>query len=274
MSIVYDDISPSVDGDFFIWYTFHHRDFPKRKRYGMVKDKIVFGGLYRPKSRTAYKDGDKPYNDQMYMLCLPIAREDGSVWMLDTYQIRRLSTKDGESLLDAIVNTFTSDYKGYELSHAMGLYYYRNYRKIETEEDLSLFELVCDLRAMEELPYGDDPRMYNENDLIRGVKLYNEHGFSWTLGSVGITLKRRDATKDARKVLMFEMERFLDRLKVPSGQSELKFLLEKIKPIRSEAEDSLSPEDREWIGAVFELNHTLVKMRDEIEGLVKKVYRY
>ena len=240
----------------------------------MIKDKIVIGGLYRPKTRSAYVDGDRDRNDQMSMLCLPIAREDGSVWMLDTYQISRPSMKDGMGLLDMFIDTYTSDYPGYELSHAMGLYYYRNYRKIETEDDLSLFELVCDLRDVEELRFGDDPRMYNEDDLIREVKLYNEHGFSWRLGVVGITLKKKGATPDPRKTLLFEMERFRDQLKVPSGQSELKYFLEKIRPIRFEAEESLSKEDGEWISAIFELNATLVKMRNEIEDLVRKVYRF
>lgn len=170
-----------------------------------LQDKIVFGGLYRPVCPDAYESPMGDGNSQWYGLAVPIPDSDGSVWMQDTYQLDRPFTKEGETATEVairnITETFVPGYGGWVVHHAMGNYYYDSRRKIATQSDLDKFELVADLRDYELLPEDREGSEYLGEDVLYHVKLFNEHGFDWDLGSVGVTLVRKGARPDEAKVV-------------------------------------------------------------------------
>ena len=53
--------------------------------------------------------------------------------------------------------------------------------------------------------------------MIRGVKLYFEHGYSWNYGPVGVILVRKDAEKNSKCVLNKAIDDVNAALKWPRG---------------------------------------------------------
>lgn len=82
------------------------------------------------------------------------------------------------------------------LNHARGNFYHKNQKKITSEDELNRYELIADLRDYRGLKKGEDYRDYKDDDVVSGIKLFFEHGYSWTYGNIGVHLVRKDAVKN------------------------------------------------------------------------------
>lgn len=183
-----------------------------------IIDKVVFGGLYEVKSGTWNSSGG--FNDQAYYLAVPVMDKDGNLWMQDTYQLPHPSSLNGKSKTDAAIDdvcSFGPGYSGWVVKRAIADYYYKNQKQIYFEDDLDRFELIADLHDYRGLKAGEDYRDYKSEDLIRGVQLYFEHGYSWDYGPVGVILVRKDAEKNSKCVLNKAIEDVNAALKWPRG---------------------------------------------------------
>ena len=156
-------------------------------------DKVIFGGIYRVPSGQW---GD----DQSNRMCIPVVDEKGNLWMQDTYQIQRPSMKpEDESVTDAQIRVMISYGDGKHswcLNRARGNYYHKNQTMITSESELARYELIADLRDYRGLKKGEDYRDYKSDDVIGGIRLFFEHGYSWTYGNIGVYVVRKDAVKN------------------------------------------------------------------------------
>lgn len=161
-----------------------------------LKDKVIFGGLYH----VLHNNWN---NDQSYHLAVPIVDDKGNLWMQDTYQISFPSMKKGESKFEACVRRmveFGNSEHSWLLKHISRNYYYKNQEKIHSEGSLDRYELIADLRDYRQ-PNGDEWKDYRPEDVVHGVKLYFEHGYSWSHGAIGIIIVRKDAIKNNVQIL-------------------------------------------------------------------------
>ena len=125
--------------------------------------------------------------------------------------------------------SFGPGYNGWVVKRAIGDYYYKNQRKIESEDDLDRFEFVADLHDYRGLKTGEDYRDYKSEDLIRGVQLYFEHGYSWNYGPVGVILVRKDAEKNSKCILNKAIDDVNAALKWPRGAYNTKQLTDALE---------------------------------------------
>lgn len=186
-----------------------------------IIDKVVFGGLYKVKSGT-WKMAPCGWcaNDQCYLWAVPIMDDKGNLWMQDTYQLPHPSGLNGKSKTDAAIDdvcSFGPGYKGWVVKKARADYYYMNQMLIMSDDDLNHFEFVADLHDYRGLKTGEDYRDYKSEDLIRGVQLYFEHGYSWDYGPVGVILVRKDAKKNSKCILNKAIDDVNAALKWPRG---------------------------------------------------------
>lgn len=161
-----------------------------------LKDKVVFGGLYRVLHN--YWD-----NDQSYGLAVPIVDDKGNLYMQDTYQIQSPFVEQGETKFDACVRRMVEFGDGEHygaLNHTRYNFYHKNQAIITSKDGLNRYELIADLRNYH-ASRGDEWKDYEPEDIIHGVKLYFEHGYSWDYGTVGITVIRKDAVKSSVRIL-------------------------------------------------------------------------
>jgi hypothetical protein len=179
-----------------------------------MHDKPIFGikpdTLYKANPRDltcwAHKiNHNRPYDQAYGQFIRVIVHDDepseheGEAWMVDTYHLNRLSWSFGantkttiEKLLEMRTMHFTS------LQHVRFDCYYNDCVKL-TEENAHLFEELCDLNDFTSLMPGQNPEHYSPNDIVRGVHLFREHGFSWDYGDIGITLIRKNAEPDWKR---------------------------------------------------------------------------
>lgn len=193
-------------------------------------DKVIFGGIYRvPSGQWA--------NDQSNRMCVPVVDEKGNLWMQDTYQIQRPSMKpEDESVTDAQIRVMISYGDGKHswcLNRALGNYYYKNQTMITSESELDKYELIADLRDYRGLKKSEDYRDYKRNDVIGGIRLFFEHGYSWTYGNIGVYLVRKDAVKNNIALLEKHTQELHYDMNAPSSFSfhvgYISNLLEKIE---------------------------------------------
>lgn len=188
-----------------------------------IIDKVVFGGLYEVKSGTWNSSGG--FNDQAYYLAVPVMDKDGNLWMQDTYQLERPSMKGDKNITDAAIRqicSFGEGYSGWCVNHARFNYYYKNQKQIMDDDDLSHFELICDMHDYRGLEPWEDYRDYKAEDVVHRVILFNEHGFRWDYGTCGATLVRKDAEKDPVRMLERAIDNAYGDFHWPRGSFRIK----------------------------------------------------
>lgn len=187
-----------------------------------IIDKVVFGGLYEVKSGTWNSNGG--LNDQAYYLAVPVMDKDGNLWMQDTYQLGRPSMKCDKNITDAAIRqicSFGEGYDGWCVNHARFSYYYKNQKQIMDDDDLSHFELICDMHDYRGLEPWEEYRDYKPEDIVHRAILFNEHGFSWTYGTCGATLVRKNAEKDPVRMLVRAIANAYEDFHWPLGSSRI-----------------------------------------------------
>lgn len=226
----------------------------------MLEDRIVFGGLYKAKDLKKvwnyYTSSGFDGNDQRYDLWIPI-RFTGSdtvnpgIYMIDTYQLDRIYG-DYDAIVNKLVSYGEDGNDPYYKSHN---YYYRSRIRL-TEEILDEFELIADLREWHQINEGDVGN-YLQSDVLKYVRLYNEHHYPY-----GICLVRNDAKVNTWNKIESLCDKIYDDIQIPhigfGGQNakcELEVLLEAL--------DKGEEYNKERVEAILELY-------DKIENLEKQ----
>lgn len=185
------------------------------------KEKIIFGGVY-----TVDRDDFKKYcptqliglNDQHYDLWVPavsIVDNEEVYYMIDTYQINRIRFKyqhcpDTEIAHQGLIEgleELKNPEKGQYAVHYVYGFFYKAIIKV-TDENINIFKLNFDLHDFEIIS-EEDARYYNDEDVRRRVRLYNEHKYP-----TGITLLRRGSQINFDKkltALIHDIEKDISR---------------------------------------------------------------
>ena len=139
--------------------------------------------------------------EQAYRIAVPCLVDDkGSIVMQDTYQISSLY---GYYKACKYINNIATNYKigAYAPIRARNTYYHKCSSPLQ-DKDLAngTFEFWFNVNEFEEAQYRE-AMMYADEDWHDGVKLYFEHGYSWTYGDKGICVKRKNAPKLPERIL-------------------------------------------------------------------------
>lgn len=173
------------------------------------REKIIFGGVY-----TVNRDDLKKYcsnqirglNDQHYGLWVPAASivdNEEVYYMIDTYQINRIRFEyqhscDTDIVYQGLIEGLEELKDPEKGKHAVNYaynYFYTAIIKV-TNENINIFKLNFDLHDFEIIS-EEDARYYNDEDIRRRVRLYNEHKYP-----TGITLLRRGSQINFDKKLI------------------------------------------------------------------------
>lgn len=162
--------------------------------------KMIFGAVYR---RKHY---DRP-NDQHYHIYIPVAYKDknGIVLyrMVDTYEVKRPSSKVGETEYDTKIKFLEQAYLGessWNIFYGPSDYYYQNYYNIGSDElNDNDWELIADLHHYK-IVSDDEAREYSEDDTLTYIPLWNEDRCRWGSGMVGSCFVKNGAQKDGWRI--------------------------------------------------------------------------
>lgn len=244
-----------------------------------IIDNVVFGGLYRVKPGT-WQMGPNGWmvNDQCYCLAVPVMDDGGRLWMQDTYQLPfpyYNSDEDGvDNKTDAAILricSFGEGYDGWCVKNARCNYYYKNQMWIMNEDDLSHFELICDLHDFRWIG-RDDYRDYMPEDIVHDCPLYFEHGYSWNSGRTkGGILVRKGAKKNSVQMLeraIADVESDFHWPRWAGGYVTNSLDAEERKCIEN---GSMTNELAEKVRIVRTLNDRLKEMEDEFGKLYRSL---
>ena len=202
-------------------------------------------------------------------MCVPVVDEKGNLWMQDTYQIQRPSMKPEEdtvtdSQIRVMINYGDGEHS-WCLNRARGNYYYKNQAMITSEDELNRYELVADLRDYRGLKKGEDYRDYKDEDVIHGIKLFFEHGYSWTYGNIGVHLVRKGAKKSNVSLLKKYIQDLYYVMERPySSDFRADYVYESLKSVED------TEENHEVIAkakCALVLHEKILEMRKEFEQL-------
>lgn len=160
-----------------------------------LEENIVWGGLY---SVCHNRWNDRAgYNSQIYRQAVPVRREDGSIWMQDTYQIKNpcLTQDNLDNCIQRLLNLENPE-NGERIIIESRDYYHTGNEKLSESKLREDYKLICNLHDYRLLKRHEDARKYRDSDLITRVHLYNRHGYTMTYGDVGVTLVKKDAVTD------------------------------------------------------------------------------
>lgn len=225
-----------------------------------LKDKVVFGGLYRPLH-------NRWNNDQTSGFCVPVVDENGDLWMQNTYQIENPyqgRDKNTDAQIQRMIKYGDGEHY-WCLRKARADYYYPNQEKITREEQLDKYEFVADLKEYRSLKQGEDQRDYDESDVLRGVKLFFEHGYSWNYGWVGVTLVRKDAVKNSVCILNRKIDDLFYDMKQPySSQYSFNEVIKALENVENNDENADIINKAKY---TIELHNTLIKMLEDYDKI-------
>ena len=145
--------------------------------------------------------GDVWGHEQAYRIAIPcLVDDEGSIVMQDTYQIDKSYGYDKacKHINDCMTNAKIG---AWAVNCARDDYYYKC-NSVLHDSDLAdgTFEFWFNVNDFEEDRYRE-ASTYADEDWHDGVKLYFEHGYSWTYGDIGICVRRKNACKLPEKVL-------------------------------------------------------------------------
>lgn len=242
-------------------------------------DKVVFGGLYKVKFGT-WPMGSNGWmvNDQCYGLAVPVMDGEGKLWMQDTYQLpfpHYNSDKDGvDNKTDAAILqicSFGEGYNGWCVRNARCDYYYKNQMLIMTEDDLSHFELICDLHDYRWIGY-ENYRDYMPEDIIHNCPLYFEHGYSWDSGRAkGGILVRKGAKRNSVQMLERAISDVMSDLCWPSWAGEYMTNSLDVEERKCIENGGITDKLAEKVRIVRTLNGKLKEMEDEFGKLYRSL---
>ena len=236
-----------------------------------IEDKVIWGGLYEV---NHHRWDDKQIgNDQIYYQAVPAMDKDGNVWMQDTHQLRSGSYKDGSLTLGAMERIFNlkDPNKGHwAIYTSRGDWYHTGNEKIISEEMLDDYELICDLHEYRPLNKYEDYRDYDTQDVLHGIHLYQEHGYSWDHGDIGVTLIKNDAKPILYNKWIASIADVNGHVRYPDGFSlsfdnMVEYYLDLLK-----TETPINPRDQVKYENTLWLVDRLKEMRNEIDQYMEE----
>lgn len=221
-------------------------------------------GLYEnivPRHRISGLKSDISLDNQTQGWWLPFLK-DGEIYLVDTYHIDCIARKSLDKFIEDNENNKDNSWL---INKANWDYYYGGSVKI-TPITEKCFREVCDLRYFEFTK--DDPNDYEEEDIVRHVQLWREHGYP-----NGVTLKRKDASKSINKQALNKIYKTLNDITTSwiheRDMNELESYLQNPKVdenIKLKLEAAIK-----LFNKVIECNEFINKARDEYRDAVSKI---
>lgn len=234
-----------------------------------LEDKIVWGGLYKVNHRRW--DNKSIRNDQVYYQAVPCMRKDGTIWMQDTHQIDRCSMKNGQTQTEAAIERifeFKNPVSGdWTICRSRGWYHDGNEEL--TEDRLADYELICDLHDYRPFEQMEDYRDYDNEDILFHIHLFNEHGYSWNYGDIGVKLVKKDAQPVIYNKFLASINDTYSDCKTPYCYS---IHYDKMIELHKQLIDSgqrIHPKEQIRYENVIWLSKRLKEMKNEIEVYMK-----
>lgn len=243
-------------------------------------DKIVFGGIYKCKTKYPCNKYGDSLNNQKYGVWVPIyyeykdwqEKEHKGYGMIDTYQldydIRSTNNKDidytGMTNFEIIVANLTqlkNPANGTRAKRKTSDYYYKAFCEL-TNSNFNDFVLMADLNNYETT---SKPEYYNKEDTITYLKLYNGHAYPY-----GINIVKKGAEVNYKYKItnkIYESKRFNYRVPSSINDYEIKELLD----LEKEAMDKKQEYNKKELDMYIKENEFLAKQREEYNNFMKKL---
>ena len=227
-------------------------------------DKLVFGGIYQIDDEDLEKwcpNQLERLNDQHYGIWVPvhsISKEgEENYYMIDTYQIstdcyNNKYSYEKEKVWDGLIQgleEMKEPERGRWVANKPCDYFYSAIIKV-TNENIDIFHLVADLHDYR-LSDEKEIREYNEEDVIRRLRLYNEHCYS--VG--GVCAVRKNAKLNYENKInakISDIQRWIDYPR-PANDYEIGELLK----IEQEANEKGANYDKDKLDKFVEFNKFL-----------------
>lgn len=239
--------------------------------------KIIFGGVYTITDEEASKYC-KCYmnrlNDQKYGWWIPTHsryKDEDKYFMIDTYEIDRYLfdnpyTYDKEEYMQQLVaglkSTQDPDNKGNYVAKMPYNYYYANIIQV-TDENIDKFKLACNLEDYR-LSDTDDCRYYNDDDVIKYLKLYNEHYYP-----DGIMVVKKDAKYNYDKFLNAKMDDILKYIQRPNYCND--YYIKDVIEIEKDAIKNNANYNKQKLDKILAYNEFMKKLRDLSDTYIKNI---
>jgi hypothetical protein len=128
---------------------------------------------------------------------------------------------------------------------------------------LSGYELIADLRDYRGLRKGEDYRDYKDDDVVSGIKLFFEHGYSWTYGNIGVHVVRKDAVKNNVSLLKKHTQDLHRAMHSPDTWSfRAKYVYESLKDVEDTEENHEVILEAKY---ALMLHEKLLEMKEEFQ---------
>lgn len=236
-------------------------------------NKLVFGGIYTALGTDIEKylqSYTNRLNDQKYGWWIPVHATDKQTgedkyYMIDTYQIsgdlyenRYAANKEDRynGLLKGLERLNIPENGGNWASGMPFHYYYSAIVKL-TDGNINIFKLKADLHDYR-MSNEDECRNYNEEDVIRYLRLYNEHCYS----SGGIIVVKKDAKINYKNKIDAKTNDILKGIHAPDSWADYK--IEELLEIEKEAIENNAEYNKKKLDATIKCSNFV--------NYLKKIY--
>lgn len=237
--------------------------------------KIKFGTVYTADPSAVkiyYPNYVNILNDQRYGFWIPAhykKDDNDAYYMIDTYQIKRelyedIYTYDKEKYMQSLLNGLRrlkdpEDGGNYACKMPYD-YFYSAIIKI-TDENINIFKEVCDLKEYR-LSDQDECRYFDEKDVVKYLKLFNEHKYP-----MGITIVRKDAKYNYNNLIEAKLYDIIKDTQKPNYSSD--YYINDLKRIQLEAIEKGAEYDKEKLDDILKYNEFLKDIRNIVDQYIK-----
>lgn len=239
-------------------------------------DKLIFGGIYkidREDLRRWCPNQVERLNDQNYGIWIPVhsinKKGEEHYYMIDTYQVSYSCfegvfssdrNKRYEGLLEGLERCSDGEH-GFYVAGNTGNYFYSAIIKV-TDANFHIFKLIADLHDYE-LSNDDECRKYNDEDVLRYIKLYNEHNYP-----SGIVLVRKGAKINYQHKIdakISDIRRWIER---PRSASD--YDMQELLKIEKEAIDNNAEYNKQKLEEFIEYNKFIRNLEELLNAYQSK----
>ena len=151
---------------------------------------------------------------------VPVLGSDRTFTLIDSNTFNIPNRKNGESGTDAAIRVAIEMGEKdcqYTINRVKWDYHHGSVYEFPcpSGELPECMEPVCDLHEMRGLNGGEEARFFDNENVVRGVQLYKEHGYSWSHGPVGVALVRKGAEPNALLKLNAAMDDTMRSMNFP-----------------------------------------------------------
>lgn len=237
--------------------------------------KIKFGAVYTADPSAVgiyYPNYINDLNDQRYNFWIPAHYKkdnNDAYYMIDTYQIKRelyedIYTYDKEkymqSLLNGLMRLKDPEDGGNYACRMPYDYFYSAIVKI-TDENINIFKEVCNLEEYR-LSDEDESRYFNEEDVVKYLKLFNEHKYP-----TGITIVKKDAKYNYSNLIEAKLYDIVKDIRKPNYVND--YYINDLKRIQLEAIEKEAEFNKEKLDDIIKYNEFIKNLRDQCNEYIK-----